>query len=89
MRCAPCSDPASGNKDVHVRDTGPQWGCVIAEEASSVLIDSTDDDPSPTSAVLQISGTFKVDGSGNVDFVEEDGIDYAAVTVQVQRFCHT
>ena len=32
---------------------------------------------------LQISGTFKVDGSGNVDFVEEDGIDYAAVTVQL------
>ena len=39
--------------------------------------------------VLQISGSFKVDGSGNVDFVEEDGIDYAAVTVQVQRVCHT
>lgn len=32
----------------------------------------------------QISGSFKVDGSGNVDFVEEDGIDYAAVTVQVR-----
>ena len=31
----------------------------------------------------QISGTFKVDGSGNVEFVEEDGIDYAAVTVQL------
>jgi Manganese-stabilising protein / photosystem II polypeptide len=32
---------------------------------------------------MQISGSFKVDGSGNVEFVEEDGIDYAAVTVQV------
>jgi photosystem II oxygen-evolving enhancer protein 1 len=31
----------------------------------------------------EISGSFKVDGSGNVDFVEEDGIDYAAVTVQL------
>ena len=31
----------------------------------------------------QISGSFKVDGSGNVEFVEEDGIDYAAVTVQL------
>ena len=30
-----------------------------------------------------MSGTFKVDGSGNVDFQEEDGIDYAPVTVQV------
>lgn len=39
--------------------------------------------------VLQISGSFKVDGSGNVDFVEEDGIDYAAVTVQVQHVCRT
>ncbi len=24
-----------------------------------------------------------MDGSGNVDFIEEDGIDYAAVTVQL------
>ena len=32
---------------------------------------------------LQMSGTFKVDGSGNVDFKEEDGIDYAPVTVQL------
>ena len=31
----------------------------------------------------QISGQFKVDGSGNVEFKEEDGIDYAAVTVQL------
>ena len=30
-----------------------------------------------------MSGTFKVDGSGNVDFKEEDGIDYAPVTVQL------
>lgn len=32
---------------------------------------------------VQISGAFNVDGSGNVNFVEEDGIDYAAVTVQL------
>ena len=32
---------------------------------------------------LQISGTFKIDGSGNVELKEEDGIDYAAVTVQL------
>ena len=31
----------------------------------------------------QISGKFNVDGSGNVDFKEEDGIDYAPVTVQM------
>jgi len=31
----------------------------------------------------EISGAFNVDGSGNVNFVEEDGIDYAAVTVQL------
>lgn len=31
----------------------------------------------------EISGAFKVDGGGNVEFVEEDGIDYAAVTVQL------
>lgn len=30
-----------------------------------------------------MSGTMKVDGSGNVELVEEDGIDYAAVTVQL------
>lgn len=33
--------------------------------------------------MLQMSGTFKVDGNGKVDFQEEDGIDYAAVTVQL------
>lgn len=32
---------------------------------------------------MQISGQFNVDGSGNVNFVEEDGMDYAAVTVQL------
>lgn len=32
---------------------------------------------------MQISGKFDVDGSGNVDFKEEDGIDYAPVTVQL------
>lgn len=32
---------------------------------------------------MQISGKFNVDGSGNVDFKEEDGIDYAPVTVQM------
>ena len=37
--------------------------------------------PGPSGA--QISGSFKVDASGNVEFVEEDGIDYAAVTVQL------
>ncbi|CAL5226054.1 g8866 [Coccomyxa viridis] len=31
----------------------------------------------------EISGKFDVDGSGNVDFKEEDGIDYAPVTVQL------
>jgi len=31
----------------------------------------------------EISGKFNVDGSGNVEFKEEDGIDYAPVTVQL------
>lgn len=31
----------------------------------------------------EMSGQFKVDGSGNVELKEEDGIDYAAVTVQL------
>eukprot|EP00877_Chromochloris_zofingiensis_P010693 jgi/Chrzof1/5878/Cz16g19040.t1_PSBO[v5.2] len=31
----------------------------------------------------EMSGTFKVDGSGNVELKEEDGIDYAPVTVQL------
>jgi len=31
----------------------------------------------------QMSGTIKVDGSGNVELTEEDGIDYAPVTVQL------
>ncbi len=35
------------------------------------------------SPAAQISGKFNVDGSGNVDFKEEDGIDYAPVTVQM------
>ena len=30
-----------------------------------------------------MNGQFKVDGSGNVELKEEDGIDYAAVTVQM------
>ena len=30
-----------------------------------------------------MSGTFKVDSSGKVEFQEEDGIDYAPVTVQL------
>lgn len=30
-----------------------------------------------------MSGTIKVDGSGGVELKEEDGIDYAAVTVQL------
>ncbi len=32
---------------------------------------------------VQMNGQFKVDGSGNVELKEEDGIDYAAVTVQM------
>ena len=32
---------------------------------------------------MQMSGQFKVDGSGNVELKETDGIDYAAVTVQL------
>jgi len=32
---------------------------------------------------LQMSGTFKVDSGGKVEFQEEDGIDYAPVTVQL------
>lgn len=31
----------------------------------------------------EMSGTFKVDSSGKVEFQEEDGIDYAPVTVQL------
>nr|BAF94213.1 33kDa oxygen evolving protein of photosystem II [Hafniomonas montana] len=31
----------------------------------------------------EMSGTFKVDGSGKVELQEEDGIDYAATTVQL------
>jgi len=31
----------------------------------------------------EMSGTMKVDGSGGVELQEEDGIDYAAVTVQM------
>ena len=30
-----------------------------------------------------MNGTFKVDSSGKVEFQEEDGIDYAPVTVQL------
>jgi len=30
-----------------------------------------------------MSGSFKIDGSGNVELKEEDGIDYAPVTVQL------
>jgi photosystem II oxygen-evolving enhancer protein 1 len=30
-----------------------------------------------------MSGSFKVDGSGNVELKEDDGIDYAPVTVQL------
>ena len=30
-----------------------------------------------------MSGTFKVDSGGKVEFQEEDGIDYAPVTVQL------
>lgn len=34
-------------------------------------------------ALVQMSGQFKVDGSGNVELKETDGIDYAPVTVQL------
>lgn len=41
----------------------------------------------PTSAAagraLQMTGSFKIDGSGNVQLTEEDGIDSAPVTVQL------
>ena len=30
-----------------------------------------------------MSGQFKLDGSGNVELKEQDGIDYAPVTVQL------
>ena len=30
-----------------------------------------------------MNGTFKIDGGGNVELKEEDGLDYAAVTVQL------
>lgn len=33
--------------------------------------------------LVQMNGTFKLDGSGNVELKEEDGLDYAAVTVQL------
>jgi hypothetical protein len=33
--------------------------------------------------ILQMTGTLKVDGSGNVELQETDGIDYAATTVQL------
>ena len=32
---------------------------------------------------MQITGTFNVGGNGSVEFKEEDGIDYAATTVQL------
>ena len=31
----------------------------------------------------EISGRFKVGGGGSVELIEEDGIDYAATTVQL------
>lgn len=34
-------------------------------------------------SLLQMSGEFKVDGSGNVELKEVDGLDYAPVTVQL------
>ncbi|KAK9806044.1 hypothetical protein WJX73_008835 [Symbiochloris irregularis] len=36
-----------------------------------------------TYTLAEMSGTFKVDGGGNVELQEEDGLDYAAVTVQL------
>ena len=37
----------------------------------------------PVCVLLQMSGSFKLDGSGNVELKELDGIDYAPVTVQL------
>jgi photosystem II oxygen-evolving enhancer protein 1 len=39
--------------------------------------------PNSSPCLAQISGEFKVGGNGSVDFKEIDGIDYAAVTVQL------
>lgn len=36
-----------------------------------------------TYTLAEMNGTFKLDGSGNVELKEEDGLDYAAVTVQL------
>ena len=44
---------------------------------------STQEDVCFNLQYLQISGAFNIDGSGNVELKEEDGIDYAAVTVQM------
>jgi hypothetical protein len=43
----------------------------------------TDFAAGPSTCCLQINGTFKVGGDGSVEFKEEDGIDYAPVTVQL------
>ena len=34
-------------------------------------------------ARVQMSGSFNVDSNGQVELIEEDGLDYAAVTVQL------
>lgn len=39
--------------------------------------------PSLSLPPAQMSGEFKVDGSGNVQLKEADGLDYAPVTVQL------
>lgn len=49
--------------------------CVVAAAPLLKCIDKL--------GLLQMSGTFKVDSGGKVEFQEEDGIDYAPVTVQL------
>lgn len=38
-----------------------------------------------TYSLDQMSGTFKLDSKGNVELLEQDGIDFAPVTVKIQR----
>lgn len=48
-----------------------------------MLSPSINPSTNPLNQLLQMSGTLKVDGSGGVELTEEDGIDYAPVTVQL------
>ena len=58
-------------------------GCMLLSLPLCPLCGSHSLSPTPPSPHLQMSGSFKVDGSGNVELKEEDGIDYAPVTVQL------